>query len=321
MKALATQRLMEQVSSLEKNVNRIANNNNNNKQDTPKDVYTCVVDITAFLDALPKVKKWANQSVGQSVLEVIVPLEVIDLLDGHKKGNSHMNVQARESIRFLDQKLLETKVKEVTTASYLRTQKVSEKLSEWNQAGEYWIGEEMTSKRFDELLPSEQEEESSAEEEEEDDDTASIASSSSSILITTKRRARDEESDVDYSDEEDAYSEVYEYEDLNNEEALGSAGHDDDEHKETSTFDDVPNKYRPLLSCLLFYHKKQQEASPEKPERLVFVTNDEELAYWVELFGDPKTGQRLFVKTVDEWDHMVAKLDFEKSFEYNWKHR
>ena len=81
MKALATQRLMEQVSSLEKNVNRIANNNN--KQDTPKDVYTCVVDITAFLDALPKIKKWANQSVGQSVLEVIVPLEVIDLLDGY----------------------------------------------------------------------------------------------------------------------------------------------------------------------------------------------------------------------------------------------
>lgn len=76
MKALATQRLMEQVSSLEKNVNRMSSISFTKKEEkTHKDVYTCIVDVTVFLDGLPKVKKWANQSPGQSSLEIIVPLE------------------------------------------------------------------------------------------------------------------------------------------------------------------------------------------------------------------------------------------------------
>jgi hypothetical protein len=84
MKALATQRLMEQVSSLEKNVNRMTLQNKKEekqKEPTRRDVYTCVVDITAFLDGLSKVKKWANQTLNVdrrsqgSILEVVVPLE------------------------------------------------------------------------------------------------------------------------------------------------------------------------------------------------------------------------------------------------------
>lgn len=87
MKALATQRLMEQVSSLEKNVNRMTlqnkkvNEEKQQQQPKKRDVYTCVVDVTAFLDGLNKVKKWANQTLNVdrrsqgSILEVIVPLE------------------------------------------------------------------------------------------------------------------------------------------------------------------------------------------------------------------------------------------------------
>lgn len=91
MKALATQRLMEQVSSLEKNVNRMtlagkrnSSNNNTSEETSDKkkpDIYTCVVDVTAFLDSLNKVKKWATQTLNVdrrsqgSILEVIVPLE------------------------------------------------------------------------------------------------------------------------------------------------------------------------------------------------------------------------------------------------------
>ncbi|KAI9490328.1 hypothetical protein BDB00DRAFT_557706 [Zychaea mexicana] len=78
MKALATQRLIDQVSSLEKNVSRM------NLAPPPPDkveIYTVVVDVTAFLDGLNKIKKWANQTLNpnnraqDSVLEVLVPLE------------------------------------------------------------------------------------------------------------------------------------------------------------------------------------------------------------------------------------------------------
>ncbi|KAG0784577.1 hypothetical protein G6F17_001667 [Rhizopus arrhizus] len=286
MKALATQRLMEQVSSLEKNVN---------------------LDVTVFLDGLPKVKKWANQSPGQSSLEIIVPLEVIDLLDDYKKGSSHMNLQARESNRYLDQKLLETKVKETITTSSLRTQKLSEKLSDWDHAETYWIGEESESDRLDELLLSEHENNDSN-----DEDAASVTSSStsnSSILVPTSRRTRDEGSDIESSDEE----EVYDYQDLKEE---------DSNDGETYTFNDVPMKYRQILSCLLYYHSKIQETTEEnQPERLALITNDEDLAYWAELFGDPKTRKRLLVKTVNDWDYLISKPDFEKSYEYTWKHR
>lgn len=307
MKALATQRLMEQVSSLEKNVNHLSSRPIAKKEvDVPREVYTCVVDVTAFLDGLPKVKKWANHSAGQSSLEIIVPLEVIDLLDDYKKGNSHMNIQARESNRYLDQKLLETKLKEITaTASYLRTQRIGEKLSDWSQAEAYWIGEkESKSSEINALLLSDHEEST------DDEDTESVASDSSSdsdALIAASRRTRDEESDSESSDEEE---EVYDYEDL-------EENNSDDE---AYTFDDVPIKYQQIISCLLHYHSELQQEN-DKPEKLVLVTNDEDLTYWVEFFGDPKTGKKLLVKTVNEWDRLVTDIDFERSYEYTWRHR
>lgn len=218
-----------------------------------------------------------------------------------------MNLQARESNRYLDQKLLETKVKETITTSSLRTQKLGEKLSDWDHAETYWIGEESESDRLDELLLSEHENNDSN-----DEDAASVTSSStsnSSILVPTSRRTRDEGSDIESSDEE----EVYDYQDLKEE---------DSNDGETYTFNDVPMKYRQILSCLLYYHSKIQETAEEnQPERLALITNDEDLAYWAELFGDPKTRKRLLVKTVNDWDYLISKPDFEKSYEYTWKHR
>ncbi|OBZ90235.1 Protein SMG7 [Choanephora cucurbitarum] len=331
MKALATQRLMEQVSSLEKNVSRMSlksaeNDPKQSKEKTKRDIYTCVVDITAFLDGLHKVKKWASQTLNvdrrsqSSILEVIVPLDVIDGLDNHKKGTSHTNMQARESIRFLDQKLLNKTAD--TTTSYLRTQKVNEKLANWSDAKEFWIGEESRSNVVDNLL-SEGEELDDEEQQDSGSDVLSDAGSLSSDdddydLFRSRRRANDseseessEESDESESEKEDEEEkEVYEYEE-----------HFAEENEEDMpyTLDDVPKVYRPILSCLLYYYSKQ--LNTDTVEKLVLVTNDEELAWWAELFGNTKTGKRMLIKTVNEWDHMVSKLDFEREYEYSWKQR
>jgi hypothetical protein len=369
MKALATQRLMEQVSSLEKNVNRmtLAGKRNNSSEDDNKkrDIYTCVVDVTAFLDSLNKVKKWACQTLNVdrrsqgSILEVIVPLEgkkkkkkkkknivkigclsmiltlsllVIDSLDDHKKGTSHMNMQARESIRFLDQKLLESSNKSDTpTTSYLRTQKVTEKLADWSDAQAYWIGEESRSNVVDHLLSDEGDEE----EEPIDSDTkieSDVESTSSNEdLFKSRRRGggddSEEESGIDTSEEEtsseedDSEQEGEEY--LYDEKFVEEDQEEDKEDEDAPyTLSNVPKRYRPILSCLLYYHSKQQTRDDDRqPERLVLVTNDEDLAWWAELFGDSKTGKRLLIKTVNEWDQMVSKLDFEKVYDYSWKHR
>lgn len=339
MKALATQRLMEQVSSLEKNVNRMTLGKKQEVTPTTKrEVYTCVVDVTAFLDGLNKVKRWATQTLNVdrrsqgSILEVVVPLEVIDSLDDHKKGTSHMNMQARESIRFLDQKLLENGNRtDMPTSSFLRTQKVSEKLSDWNEAKSFWIGEESRSNVVDNLLSEEEEakEEDEEEEEEEEDEEEEIVSdaesddSSDGDLFQSRRRgggSDSEESDLESassdeeeSEEENEAGEEYDY--------TESFEEEDQEDEAPYTFNDVPKGYRPVLSCLLYYHSKQQAREDNQPERLVLVTNDEDLAWWAELFGDPKTGKRLLIKTVNEWDQMVGKLDFEKVYDYSWKKR
>lgn len=340
MKALATQRLMEQVSSLEKNVNRMTLQGKRGNVDKDAsvpikcDIYTCVVDVTAFLDGLSKVKKWANQTLNVdrrsqgSILEVVVPLEVIDSLDYHKKGTSHMNMQARESIRFLDQKLSESNnVKTNTpTSSFLRTQKVTEKLADWSDAKDYWIGEESRSNLANNLLSEEEEETAITNSESEDE---SEGSSDDDDLFKSRRRGgdsdeetdssadeKDEESDIEIqeteSDGDTAAAEEYTYEE----------DEDEDEDDEAPyTLNDVPKSYRPILSCLLYYHSIQKARDNNQPERLVLVTNDDDLAWWAELFGDPKTGKRLLIKTVNEWDQMVSKLDFEKVYDYSWKHR
>ncbi|KAL7318939.1 hypothetical protein PS15m_002121 [Mucor circinelloides] len=340
MKALATQRLMEQVSSLEKNVNRMSlgkrtKSNSSASEDTAdmpikRDVYTCVIDATAFLDGLNKVKKWANQTLNVdrrsqgSILEVIVPLEVIDVLDDYKKGTSHLNMQARESIRFLDQKLLESSNKtEAPTSSFLRTQKVTEKLADWSEAKAYWIGEESRSNVVDHLISDGEEEEEQAMDSDVDIESDNESTSSNEDLFKPRRRGGDDdtesESEVetdpdDHSDEEETGEEDVAEEGSTFEEEE----YEDEDEDVPYTLDDVPKSYRAILSCLLYYHSKQQARQDNQPERLVLVTNDEDLAWWAELFGNPKTRQRLLIKTVNEWDQMVSKLDFEKVYEYSW---
>ena len=137
-------------------------------------------------------------------------------------------------------------------------------------------------------------------------------------LFRSRRRANDseseessEESDESESEKEDEEEkEVYEYEE-----------HFAEENEEDMpyTLDDVPKVYRPILSCLLYYYSKQ--LNTDTVEKLVLVTNDEELAWWAELFGNTKTGKRMLIKTVNEWDHMVSKLDFEREYEHSWKQR
>ncbi|ORY94615.1 hypothetical protein BCR43DRAFT_476403 [Syncephalastrum racemosum] len=309
MKALATQRLMEQVSSLEKNVNRMNLSSSPPAEEKPE-VYTVVIDVTAFLDGLGKIKKWANQTLAahrrsqRTILQVIVPLETIDALDMHKKGSSHMNMQARESIRYLDQKLRNDTKDIPTNTSFLRTQKIAEKI-DWAKEGEtFWMGEETIHTHLIGDISSDE----AAEEEEHDDDdsvTGSIAGSdvesiSSEDLFRPRRRQFDEDDeDSETSDEEDEEEE--EQRDSDEEIAHAkeegntqtySKSHDTG----TVTFSQVPREYVAMLSCALYYLQ-------QSPEMMVFVTNDEHLSWWAEMFG--YRGQRLTVKTVDEWDKMV----------------
>ncbi|KAI8149280.1 hypothetical protein BJV82DRAFT_587353 [Fennellomyces sp. T-0311] len=292
MKALATQRLMDQVSSLEKNVSRM---NLTAAPSEKVEVFTVVVDVTAFLDGLNKIKKWANQTLNpnnrsqDSILEVLVPLETIDSLDVHKKGSSHMNMQARESIRFLDQHLAREKPKDTST-SYLRTQKITEQLTEWSQAESYWIGEESRANIVDALISDDEEENGDKVIHESDVESLS----SSDDLFQMGRRQFDEE------------------------DSSGSESSDEEEEEEESededapvTFHQVPRAYVPIISCMLYNLK----------ERLVLVTNDENLAWWAEMFGDPETGRRLYVKTVDQWDQVVRTMSFNKTYAYSWKKR
>ncbi|KAI7898506.1 uncharacterized protein BX663DRAFT_461889 [Cokeromyces recurvatus] len=329
MKALATQRLIEQVSSLERNVNRISLGNKRNhpidlenekdEMNKKRNVYTCVIDVTSFLDGLSKVKKWANQTLNvdrrsqTSILEVVVPLDVIDALDNHKKGSSHMNMQARESIRFLDQKLLENsknKSDAIPTTSFLRTQKVTEKLNNWSEAEAFWIGEESRSNIVDVLL-------SEGEEEEKDTDpdaeTESDMESISSDEDLFKSRRRDEDESSEYEESEYDDSEIEENEIASDEEANAEEYNYEDfaEEEIPYTLNDVPKSYRPILSCLLYYYSKQQEIKDDEPSHLVLVTNDEDLAWWAELFGNPKTRKRLMIKTVNEWDQMVNNWSYD----------
>ncbi|KAK4515807.1 uncharacterized protein ATC70_010762 [Mucor velutinosus] len=336
MKALATQRLMEQVSSLEKNVNRMAlskrtkSNSSNNGEDAAdplvkRDVYTCVIDATAFLDGLSKVKRWASQTLNVnrrsqgSILEVVVPLEVIDVLDEYKKGTSHLNMQARESIRFLDQKLLESNNKtEAPTSSFLRTQKVTEKLADWGEAKAFWIGEESRSNVVDHLISDGEEEEDQAMDSDvEIESDVESTSSSNEDLFKPRRRATDDDDNTESESEMETDS----AEDSSASEDEGEAEEEYEEDEDENvpyTLEDVPKSYRPILSCLLYYHSKQQARQDGQPERLVLVTNDEDLAWWAELFGDPTARKRLLIKTVNEWDQMISKLDFEKVYEYSW---
>jgi hypothetical protein len=317
MKALATQRLMEQVSSLEKNVNKMTVSKPPKKPTAaaqPMDIYTVIVDVTAFLDGLANVKRWANQTlnirrrVQTSILQVIVPLEVIDVLDYYKKGDSHMNLQARESIRYLDHQLAADDTATSGTRSYLRTQKVDEKLGgEWElAAAAFWIGDKQVKAAITALTDSD-----------DDDDTTSM--SSDDDLFKSHGRGRQWASDDDDDSEED------EEDDYSTDDNSTDDDDDDDDGTENEegipppvSPSDVPKTYRPLLSCLLYFY---QQRPSDAVDPVVLVTNDDALAAWAERFGDPSTGKPISVYTVREWDRVLNTRTFERAADPSRSHK
>jgi hypothetical protein len=316
MKALATQRLMEQVSSLEKNVNKMTVSKPTKKPTAaaqPMDIYTVIVDVTAFLDGLANVKRWANQTlnirrrVQTSILQVIVPLEVIDVLDYYKKGDSHMNLQARESIRYLDHQLAADDTTS-GTRSYLRTQKVDEKLGgEWElAAAAFWIGDKQAEAATTALTDSD----------DDDDDTTSM--SSDDDLFKSHGRGRQWASDDDDDSEEDEEDDYSTDDNSADDDDDGSENEEDAGLPPPVSPSDVPKTYRPLLSCLLYFYQQQP---PDAVDPVVLVTNDDALAAWAERFGDPSTGKSISVYTVREWDRVLNTRTFERAADPSHSHK
>lgn len=213
-----------------------------------------------------------------------------------------MNMQARESIRYIDQHLAEEKP---TNASYMRTQKLSEQLSDWAQAEDYWIGEESRANIVDTLLSDDEDEEQSANPAD-DSDAESVASEE--LFKSRRRRGGGED---ESSEEEEEESSEEEEEESESEDECSQEDDEDAEEDQPIEFKQVPRAYIPIISCMLYYLK----------EHLVLVTNDENLAWWAEMFGDPETGRRLCVKTVDEWDQSVRNMSFGKAYTHSWKKR
>jgi hypothetical protein len=87
MKALAAQRLMDQVSTLENSLGKMTMASETSSQrpsrsrQGPLRVFTVVLDVTAFLDGLVCVRRWAGQGSDSAthyrgfICEVIVPLD------------------------------------------------------------------------------------------------------------------------------------------------------------------------------------------------------------------------------------------------------
>ncbi|CAO3658685.1 unnamed protein product [Umbelopsis ramanniana] len=302
MKALAAQRLMEQVSTLETSLGKMTTASEPSKQrpsrsrQGPLRFFTVVLDVTAFLDGLACVRRWAGQGSDSAthlrgfICEVIVPLDTIDALDEYKKGTSHANAQARESIRYLDHKLESSSSGVVPTAvsakeSFLRTQRVTERLSSWDDAQFYWIGEQQRSAEDSSCtrLPIDGE----------DEDEVLLSPSDSDdedTFLNSRLRRRRGSDDSDISDtDSDAESDVSEPD---------------------MTYTDVPKGYRSIISCLLYYHSHQPAQDMSKESPLILATNDQDLAWWVSQFGDPQTGKQLATKRVDEWDRVVRSKAF-----------
>ncbi|KAJ2960931.1 hypothetical protein NQZ79_g3733 [Umbelopsis isabellina] len=308
MKALAEQRLIDQVSSLENSLGKMTTSSKKRPQQRPSrtrqgplHVFKVLLDVTAFLDGLSCVRRWAGQGSDSAthlrgfICEVIVPLDTIDSLDEHKKGTSHANTQARESIRYLDQKLERSSGGSVPTAvsakeSFLRTQRVTERLASWDDAQFYWIGEPDQPTSLDRNDQSDENEDEevllSAGESDSDDNDDTFLSS------RLRRRADSDDSDEGL-DESDLDSDV-----------------SDEEEEVITTYADIPKQYRPIISCLLYYHSHQTLNETSSEPTLVLATNDQDLTWWVSHFGDPQTGKRLSTKRVDEWDRVVRTKAF-----------
>ncbi|OLL25031.1 hypothetical protein NEOLI_000137 [Neolecta irregularis DAH-3] len=112
--ALATARLNYEVSELE---SRVAGQN----QSVPRSTQSikCVIDAAVLTEALDIVKGWNVES--------IVPLEALSHLDRLKKGGEHVNIKAREAIRFLER----CQTRKTKRESGIRIQSEKEKLSSW----------------------------------------------------------------------------------------------------------------------------------------------------------------------------------------------
>ncbi|TPX63158.1 hypothetical protein SpCBS45565_g06822 [Spizellomyces sp. 'palustris'] len=114
MKALATERLKDQVSTLEQNINKLKE-------------LSCpmiLIDTNGYVNHLGFVKKWlaSRKSI------VIVPMDVIDNLDRLKKGTEKINAKAREAIRYLEQRFR-------YRSEYLRGQQDEERIALWDREG------------------------------------------------------------------------------------------------------------------------------------------------------------------------------------------
>lgn len=220
-------------------------------------------------------------------------------------------MQARESIRFLDQTLKKDSGERSLTTSFLRTQKLSEKLSEWSEAEKYWLGEGRGKNGV--VVAADNVSEQSSEDEDEDGedglidvlDNSDIESVSSEDLFKSRRRQFDEEEEEE-EDEEDQESGTSISDTEGSEEESEESEGEDDQDEPLVSFKDVPRTYAPIINCMLYYMTHQDpETRRQNLLQLVLVTNDENLAYWAEMFGDPNTGKRLCVKTTEEWDHLV----------------
>lgn len=101
MKALAAQRLMEQVSTLETSLGKMttasepSNQRPSRSRQGPLRSFTVVLDVTAFLDGLTCVRRWAGQGSDSAthlrgfICEVIVPLDSEFRLSFSEHGTTH----------------------------------------------------------------------------------------------------------------------------------------------------------------------------------------------------------------------------------------
>ncbi|KAI9097088.1 hypothetical protein DFS34DRAFT_650459 [Phlyctochytrium arcticum] len=115
MKALATERLKDQVSTLEKRIIQM------------KEISRPMIlpDADCFVNNLGLIKKWL---VTRACI-IIVSLDVIDDLDRLKKGTEKQNARARETIRYLEQRFR-------YRSEYLKAQQTEERTIAWDRHGQ-----------------------------------------------------------------------------------------------------------------------------------------------------------------------------------------
>ncbi|KAJ3318335.1 hypothetical protein HDV06_000568 [Boothiomyces sp. JEL0866] len=91
MKALATEKLKEEVKTLERQQGNFSDLN----------LPVFVLDVNCFLTIMNTIKSWL---MSKSCI-IIVPYDVIQSLDSLKNGEEKINYRARDAIRYLEQRL------------------------------------------------------------------------------------------------------------------------------------------------------------------------------------------------------------------------